>query len=111
MGHHPVPRTHAKALGMPDLGTKYDSPSWFPNEIEGSADLHKEIHQSLKDGGVPFNRKFDGTQEELIEKIKDAYDSFTEKGTLKIPSTDDIIAENITLSEAVDKSIEWNDCN
>ncbi|GGM15856.1 hypothetical protein GCM10009425_28430 [Pseudomonas asuensis] len=41
MGHHPFPRAHANSHGYPQLGTKLNSPSWFPNAIAGSDKLHE----------------------------------------------------------------------
>ena len=108
MGHHPIPRTHANSTGMPKLGTKYDSPSWYPNEVEGSDILHKDAHQSLKDNGVPFNQKYDGDADSLIKKTKKSYKKFPQKGTLKIPRSGEVIAENVTLSQSVDESVKWN---
>lgn len=58
--------------------------------------------------GVPFNRPFVGTQEQLVDKVKEAYDGFDDKEFLKIPSTGEVISSDITIREAVDKQLEWN---
>jgi RHS repeat-associated protein len=105
MGHHPFPRAHANTHGFPELGTKLDSPSWFPNEVVGSDELHKEFHEAIKKEGVPFNKKFSGTSDELVSKLNKAYEGFPQKGTLKIPRTGKVLAENITIGDALNKSI------
>lgn len=108
MGHHPIPRSHANAQGLPNIGTKYDSPSWFPNGAKGSNVLHHDMHKALEDGGVPFSKKFEGSQADLITKTKAAYGGFDQKGYLKVPSTGEIIAKDITVAEAVYKQLDWN---
>ncbi|MNT65912.1 hypothetical protein D3C72_2039350 [compost metagenome] len=105
MGHHPFPRAHANTHGFPELGTKLDSPSWFPNEVAGSDELHKEFHEAIKKEGVPFNKKFSGTSDELVGKLNKAYEGFPQKGTLKIPRTGQVLAENITIGDALKKSV------
>lgn len=108
MGHHPMPRTHANKLGFPLLGTHYDSPSWYPYKVEGSDILHRDMHSAVKDAGVPFNSKFTGTPEELIEKLDHGYSGFKERGYVKIPRTGEIIAKNVTIQGALHKSLKWN---
>ncbi|WP_205870357.1 RHS repeat domain-containing protein, partial [Pseudomonas viridiflava] len=105
MGHHPFPRAHANTHGFPELGTKLDSPSWFPNEVDGSDKLHQQFHDAIKKAGVPFSGEFEGTSDELVKKLNSAYQDFPQKGTLKIPRTGKILAENITVGEALSKSI------
>jgi RHS repeat-associated protein len=107
MGHHPIPRSHANAHGMPELGTEYHSPSWYPNEVDGSDVLHRNMHQQVKDAGVPFNRPFTGTRKELLEKIRTGYTGLDQKGFLKIPATGEIIARDITIKDAVDEQLKW----
>ncbi|MFC6479390.1 hypothetical protein ACFQDN_26655 [Pseudomonas asuensis] len=43
----------------------------------------------------------------MIKKIDVAYESFTAKGTLKTPKTGEVIGENITIREALHKSLKW----
>ena len=105
MGHHPFPRAHANTHGFPELGTKLDSPSWFPNEIEGSDKLHQRFHDAIKKEGVPFNKKFEGTSDELVKKLNKAYEGFPQKGTLKIPRTGQVLAKDVTIGEALTKSL------
>ena len=108
MGHHPIPRGHANQHGLPKLGTPHNSPSWYPNDTKDSNILHYNMHKALDENGVPFSGKFNGTQAELIQKIKNTYSTFTQKGYVKIQSTGEIIAENVTVAEAVDIQLEWN---
>ncbi|WP_085679622.1 MULTISPECIES: RHS repeat-associated core domain-containing protein [unclassified Pseudomonas] len=105
MGHHPFPRPHANTHGFPELGTKLDSPSWFPNEVDGSDKLHQQFHDAIKKEGVPFNKKFDGTSDDLVKKLNKAYEGFPQKGTLKIPRTGQVLAKDVTIGEALTKSL------
>ena len=100
MEHHPFPRGHANTHGYPKLSSKLDSPSWYPNNVEGSDTLHKRFHESITKQDIPFNQKFNGTSNDLVAKISKAYEGFPEKGTLKIPRTGEILAKNITIREA-----------
>ena len=111
MGHHPLPRGHVNDKGLPKLGTKYDSPSWYPNVEEGSEILHQNAHDAIESKGVSFRGKFEGTLSDLISKVKSAYSTFPQLGYVKIPSTEEIIKSDVTLSEAVDIALEWNDIN
>ncbi|MGE8036279.1 RHS repeat domain-containing protein [Lysinibacillus sp. NPDC093692] len=108
MGHHTVPRSHANQHGFPNLGTKKDSPSWFPYKIEGSDELHKQFHDALKDQGIPFNRPFNGSSADLIYKTNEAYKGFSQKGFVMIPRTGEIIAENVTVREGFHESMKWD---
>nr|WP_322265758.1 RHS repeat-associated core domain-containing protein [Pseudomonas asiatica] len=105
MAHHPFPRAHANTHGFPELGTKLDSPSWFPNEIEGSDKLYQQFHDAIKKEGVSFNKKFEGASEELVKKLNKAYEGFPQKGTLKIPRSGQVLAKDVTIGEALTKSL------
>ena len=59
----------------------------------------------FKKEGVPFNKKFSGTPEELVGKLNKAYEKFPQKGTLKIPRTGEVLAKNVTIGEALNKSM------
>ena len=66
------------------------------------------MHDAIKNAGVPFNKKFIGTPEELIEKLNNGYSDFKQRGYVKIPRTGEIIAKNITIQGALNKSLNWN---
>jgi len=108
MGHHTVPRSHANKHGFPNLGMKKASPSWFPYTIEGSDELHKQFHDALKEQGIPFNRPFNGSSADLIYKTNEAYKNFPQKGFVMIPSTGELIAENVTVREGFHEAMKWD---
>lgn len=105
MGHHPFPRGHADDHGFSELSSKWDSPSWYPNEVDGSDKVHENFHKAIAKEGVPFSSKFKGTTADLLSKIDKAYKPFTEKGFLKIPRTGQILAKDVTIGEAFRKII------
>ncbi len=85
--------------------TKLDSPSWFTNEVDGSDKLHQQFHDAIKKEGVPFNKKFNGTSDVLVKKLNKAYEGFPQQGTLTIPRTEQVLAKDVTIGEALTKSL------
>ena len=115
MGHHTVPRAHANTLGLPNLGTKVNSPTWYPQQadVPGSFQLHHDAHLALENNGVPFNTRDTSangpkTQAELLSRSRTACQGFDQKGVLRIPSTGEVIADNVTIAEAMEKALEWD---
>lgn len=115
MGHHTVPRAHANANGLPRLGTKYNSPAWYPQQadVPGSAQTHYDAHLALENNGVPFNpdapnANNPASQAELLSRSRTAYQGMNQKGVLRIPSTGEIVADNVTIAEAMEKALEWD---
>lgn len=103
MGHHLFPRSVAKQLGLDKLD-KNGSIAWYPDDPTDTADLHKRLHRSLIDEGVPFHgSKFTGSVDDFFDKAKTAYSGFTEKGFLKLPGTSGALFDNLTPGEALDK--------
>ena len=112
MGHHPIPRVQANAHNLPKLGTPYDTPSWYPNEVNNSDALHQNMHEALQKEGVPFREPFAGTQGEMLDRVRQGYQGMGEKGFMKIPdglpNANNAIAKDVTIAEAVEKQLEWN---
>jgi len=108
MGHHTVPRLQANAHGLEKLGTKHDSPSWYPNDVANSDALHKDLHAAADAAGVPFKTVYEGDQASMIKKLDAAYKPFNQKGYLKIPSTGQVIAKNVTMRQALKKALSWS---
>ncbi|MGE7911740.1 RHS repeat domain-containing protein, partial [Lysinibacillus xylanilyticus] len=103
MGHHLMPRSIAKALGITEL-SQITSIAWYPDKGVGTADLHKKLHRELIEEGIPYHgSKFTGTVDEFFEKAAKAYQDIDVKGYLKIPYTDIRLFENLTPAEALDK--------
>ncbi len=108
MGHHLMPRSIAKALGISEL-SQINSIAWYPNKGIGTADLHKQLHRNLIDAGVPYHgSKFTGTADEFFNKAMKAYADIDVKGYMKIPFTHEHLFKNLTPSEALDKLRELN---
>ena len=103
MGHHLMPRSIAKALGIDDLSQK-KSIAWYPNSPTDTAKLHGDLHSSLSKGGIPFHgSKYTGTAEEFFKVAKEAYKDFTAVGFMKIPYTDKKLFKNLTPLQAIEK--------
>ncbi len=108
MGHHLVPRSVAKKLGISEL-SETNSIAWYPNDSANTADLHKSLHRDLIDEGVPFHgSKFTGNADDFFERASKAYDGHATKGFLKIPGTKNILLENVTPAEALKKIKEMH---
>lgn len=109
MGHHIFPRSLAKKLGLFILGAD-NAIAWYPNISAGTAELHKHLHRALIDQGLPFHGStFTGTLDDFWDKAAKAYKDlstykdFNTKGYLKIPGTKDMLFEDLTPAEALDK--------
>jgi RHS repeat-associated protein len=103
MGHHLMPRSIAKSLGIADLSPNH-AIAWYPNNGVGTADLHKQMHRNLIDEGIPFHgSKFKGTSDEFFEAAKKAYKDMDTKGFMKIPGTDNKLLKNVTPLEGLEK--------
>ncbi|MET2996869.1 RHS repeat domain-containing protein [Flavobacterium columnare] len=103
MGHHLMPRSVAKKLDITELA-QTNSIAWYPNNGINTATLHGEMHTNLINEGVPYHgSKFTGTVDDFFDKGAKAYKDIDVKGYMKIPGTDDILFENMTPREALDK--------
>lgn len=109
MGHHLMPRSIAKALGIEELSSK-NALAWYPNDGKGTSSLHQMLHGNLIDEGVPFHgSKFGGTIDDFFEAAGKAYQGINVKGYIKIPFTDEKLFRNVTPSEALEKLKELLD--
>ncbi|WP_194530705.1 RHS repeat domain-containing protein [Zobellia roscoffensis] len=103
MGHHLMPRSIAKSLGIGELSPD-NAFSWYPNNGANTADLHKQLHRDLIDEGIPYHgSKFKGTSDEFFEAAKKAYKDIDVKGYMKIPGTDNKLLKNVTPLEGIEK--------
>ena len=103
MGHHLIPRSVAKKLGLTNF-SQTNSIAWYPNTAAGTSTLHQKLHAKLIEEGVPFHgSKFSGTVEDLFVKAENAYKDFTEKGFIKKPGTDEILYKDVTPLEGLQK--------
>lgn len=46
MGHHLILRNKANSIGLTDLGTKRNTPTFFHNPY--SPGMHEELHRAIK---------------------------------------------------------------
>ncbi|WP_438712347.1 RHS repeat-associated core domain-containing protein [Aquimarina muelleri] len=103
MGHHLMPRSIAKNLGIGELSPN-NAIAWYPNNGVGTADLHKQLHRNLINEGIPYHgSKFTGTTDEFFEAAKKAYKDINTKGFMKIPGTDNKLLKNVTPLEGIEK--------
>ncbi|MCX4027078.1 RHS repeat-associated core domain-containing protein [Spartinivicinus marinus] len=108
MGHHLVPRGKANSVGLDLLSTKRHTPTYFPEPYQPG--MHEELHRAQKPFLGKLQGPWKGTQDELIKASRQGLESLNHmKGVLKIPATGEIIASNVTPTEAFDKLTEWHD--
>lgn len=108
MGHHLVPRGKANSAGVPLLGTKRGTPTFFPNPY--TAGDHEAIHRAQKPHIGALQGPWTGTADELLEASKKGLDDVAHlRGDLKIPSTGEILAKNVTPAEAFDELMKWHE--
>ena len=106
MGHHLIPRNKANSIGLTDLGTKRNTPTFFPNPY--SPGMHEELHRVIKNDIGKIQGPWTGSADELFSATSRNLDSVSHiKGDLKIPSTGEIIAKNVTPKEAHNKLLKW----
>lgn len=109
MGHHLVPRSIGKNLGI-DALSQTNSIAWYPNDPSNTGQLHQDLHRALIDQGVPYHgSKFTGDADDFFTRGSQAYDGFDQQGYLKIPGTDDVLFSNLTPQEALDKIRELHE--
>ncbi|MEB7542463.1 hypothetical protein [Enterobacter huaxiensis] len=106
MGHHLIPRNKANSIGLTDLGTMKNTPTFFPDPY--SAGMHEELHRAIKNDIGKIQGPWQGSAEDLFNASSRNLDSVSHiRGDLKIPSTGEILARNVTPKEAHSKLLEW----
>ena len=94
-GHHLIPRGKANSIGMNELGTKLNTPTFFPDPYEPG--MHEELHQAIKGDIGKIQGPWAGTEQELIYAYGRNLSSVSHiKCDLKIPSTGEVLARNVT---------------
>lgn len=108
MGHHLVPRGKANSAGFPLLGTKRDTPTFFPNPYNPGD--HELIHRAQRPDIGPLQGPWTGTSDELLAAARNGLDDLGDmRGDLKIPRTGEILARDVTPTEAFDRLMKWHD--
>ncbi|MGQ9609781.1 MAG: DUF6531 domain-containing protein [bacterium] len=109
MGHHLVPRGRANSVGLTDLGTPRDTPTFFPTPYEQG--MHESIHRAQRPHIGRLQGPWTGTADELLEVIRRGFSGFIglDLGELSIPSTGQVLANvaQFITAQAFDKLIEW----
>lgn len=72
--------------------------------MDGSDVLHKDFHGAIKKKACLLTEIL-RDPEELVGKLNKAYEKVPQKGTLKIPRTVEVLAKNVTIGEALNKSM------
>jgi RHS repeat-associated protein len=106
MGHHLVPRGKANSVGLTELGTKVDTPTFFPRPYDPG--MHEALHAAQSPHIGKLQGPWEGTPESLIEASgKGLKDVPHIRGDLKIPRTGEVLATNVTPAQAFRKLKAW----
>ncbi|MFC0179591.1 RHS repeat-associated core domain-containing protein [Thorsellia kenyensis] len=106
MGHHLIPRNKANSIGLTELGSARNTPTFFPIPYESG--MHEELHRAIKNDIGKVQGPWEDSAENLFEATGRNLDSVSHiRGELRIPATGKVIAKNITPKEAHAKLIKW----
>lgn len=107
MCHHLVPREKANSIGLDELGTTKDTPTFFPEPYEPG--MHEALHRAVSPDLGPLQGPWQRTSEELFNATSKGLDSVSNiRGDLRIPRTGEVIASNVTpKEEAHAKLLDW----
>ncbi|RKH56655.1 DUF6531 domain-containing protein [Corallococcus llansteffanensis] len=107
MGHHLVPRGKAASANLDLLSTKRDTPTYFPTPYQ-PAD-HEALHQAQRPYIGKIQGPWAGTQDELIVASRRGLEDLPNmRGDLRIPSTGEVIARDVSPTQAFDSLIQWH---
>ncbi|MBI6577838.1 RHS domain-containing protein [Pseudomonas viridiflava] len=106
MGHHLIPREKANSIGLHELGTKYNTPSFYPEPY--AAGMHEELHRAIKPDVGKLQGPWTKSSEELFEATGKGLDKVSHiKGDLRIRATGEVIAKNVTPKQAHAALVDW----
>ncbi|HFK4760497.1 TPA: RHS repeat-associated core domain-containing protein, partial [Citrobacter farmeri] len=106
MGHHLIPRNKANSIGLTDLGTMRNTPTFFPDPYNPGK--HEELHRAIKADIGKIQGPWTGTADNLFNATSRNLDSVSHiRGDLRIPSTGEVLARNVTPKEAHSSLLEW----
>ncbi|QKZ02404.1 RHS repeat-associated core domain-containing protein [Pseudomonas eucalypticola] len=106
MGHHMIPRGKANSVGLNELGTKLNTPTFFPIPYEEG--MHEELHRAIKPDIGSLQGAWTKTPGDLIEAAGKNLDAVSHiKGDLRIPATGEVIAKNVTPKAAYAELVNW----
>lgn len=106
MGHHLIPRNKANSIGLTELGTMRNMPTFFPDPYNSG--MHEELHRAIKGDIGKIQGPWTGTADDLFTATSRNLDSVSHiRGDLRIPSTGEVLVRNVTPKEAHSKLLEW----
>jgi len=71
--------------------------------------MHEQIHRVQRPFIGKIQGPWNGSQQELIEASKKGLSDLPDmNGELRIPATGEVIAKNVTPSEAFDHLMDWH---
>ncbi len=110
VGHHLVPQSLARSVGGDVgtyLGTNRNTPTFFFNEPYQSG-AHEAIHRAQRPHVGRLQGSWSGTGDELIDASGRGLANVGHiRGDLRIPATGEILARDVTPSQAFEKLKEW----
>ncbi|ATB36463.1 hypothetical protein CYFUS_001878 [Cystobacter fuscus] len=106
MGHHLVPRGKANSLGLQHLGTKFNTPTFFPTPYHSG--MHEELHRAVKPQLGKIQGPWKGTDKQLFSALRKGLKGMTMRGDLRIPATGEVLARNVTPLQAFNRLMKWN---
>jgi RHS repeat-associated protein len=108
MGHHLVPRGKANSIGLSDLGSDRNTPTFFP--IPYDPGMHEALHRAQSPHVGPLQGPWHGTEASLLAASRAGLDDVSHlRGDLRIPATGQVLARNVTPAEAFDRMSAWHD--
>ena len=106
MGHHLVWRKKAESCGLSHLATERDTPTYFPNPY--SPGDHEALHRAQSKDVGGRQGAWAGSADELLHASGKGLEGMTMTGDLKIPSTGEVLAKDVTPAEAYKALMEWH---
>jgi RHS repeat-associated protein len=108
MGHHLVPRGKANSVGLSHLGTPRDTPTFFPTPY--TPGMHESLHAAQAPHIGKLQGPWTGTADELLDASRAGLVGVDHmRGDLRIPSTGEVLAKDVTPTEAFDRLKKWHD--
>ena len=106
MGHHLVPRGKANSSGLSLLGSERGTPTFFPEPYKPG--LHEDLHRAQRPHIGALQGPWQGSPKELIEASRKGLVGLKMRGSLKIPSTGEVLGRNLTPAQAFDLLMKWH---
>lgn len=67
MGHNLIPRNKANSIGLTDLGTMKNTPTFFSDPYSGG--MHEELHRAIKNDIGKIQEPWQGSAEDLFMRL------------------------------------------